>query len=489
MKYLLNLLPTEMSNFNNRRHLTWLFIASSIILFFMLGSRELWTQESRWAAICFEMIKRGDFFHPYLLNDQYYDKPLLSYWIIIAISKITNGLSEWSLRLPSAFSAILTLICTYRLGEKFYDKKVGLIASWMLISTYFFIFWSRTASADMLNVAGILLATMWYFEHKLKPTFLNYATFFVILAITSLFKGLVGAIIPLLIVAVDVLLNKEWRSHLKLSLLAGLIPGVLIYLMPFLLSDYIDHKHYTDNGLYQVFRENFLRYLIPFDHKKPFYVYLYYLPAYIFPWSIFLIQSITSTVREWKKLESAKRVIPWCCLIIFTFFTISGSRRSYYILPLLPFVTLFIASWIAADDKRIRKSKYIFVFSFSLLLLWFVILQPIQNSKGGMRQFSSEVKSRASKNEDWSKWQIVMRGSYLKVPFYFRPAKEIHIVDDLKLGELNKNKKTIFITTQKNNIINKELAKNYFRVDEMPRRGELIYNNDKNLIAYILREA
>ncbi len=34
----------------------YLIFASLIVMFFFLGSRDLWTQESRWANICQQMI-------------------------------------------------------------------------------------------------------------------------------------------------------------------------------------------------------------------------------------------------------------------------------------------------------------------------------------------------------------------------------------------------------------------------------------------------
>ena len=75
----------------------------------MLGAREIWTQEHRWADIVSGMFYRHDFLHPYLGETRYYDKPLLSYWLIAIIAAITGDLSTWALRIPSALAGLLAI--------------------------------------------------------------------------------------------------------------------------------------------------------------------------------------------------------------------------------------------------------------------------------------------------------------------------------------------------------------------------------------------
>src|SRR5262245_35556093 len=100
-----------------RRFLTVpiLLAASAALFFIRLGVAELWTHEGRWAAICSHMISSGDYLHPYLFGAEYYDKPLLSYWLMIAAARLLGGLSETAMRSPSALAALLTVWCVYRL--------------------------------------------------------------------------------------------------------------------------------------------------------------------------------------------------------------------------------------------------------------------------------------------------------------------------------------------------------------------------------------
>ncbi|TAK74173.1 MAG: dolichyl-phosphate-mannose--protein mannosyltransferase, partial [Gammaproteobacteria bacterium] len=148
----------------NRAKFNYLLLASLLLLFTCLGGREIWTQEHRWADIVAGMFYRHDFLHPYLGQNQYYDKPLLSYWAIALIAKLTGTLTTWVLRLPSALAGLVAVWSIYRLGISLKDKRLGLLSGWLLLTTFYFLFWARTSSADMLNLAGSLLAIAWYFD-------------------------------------------------------------------------------------------------------------------------------------------------------------------------------------------------------------------------------------------------------------------------------------------------------------------------------------
>lgn len=405
----------------------FLILASALILLFMLGTPEIWTQEIRWAEICRTMMTSGDYLHPYLYGYPYYDKPLLSYWFMIGTSFLLGHLSEWSLRLPSALAGIVATGCTYWLGKHLVNKRVGLIAGWMLITTYYFIFWARTANSDMLNVAGILLALTWYFKHKEHPGFYNYCVFFCIIAIASLCKGLLAAVIPVLVIIPDLLMNKEWQKHLRPSLLLAAIPALIIYFLPFWASTHFGGQQYGESGLVEVFRENILRFVHPFDHQGPIYTYFIYLPIYILPWAVFFIPAIFTLKNDWPKMANGERWLAWALLLVFVFFTASGSRRNYYTLPMVPFAILYTASWIGRhiDDKpQLKQWTRYFVFGFyGLLFSLFGIIKPYHYSSGGLRPFATQVQRQATAIQPWSQWTVAILNPEDQAPYYVNPAK------------------------------------------------------------------
>lgn len=418
---------------------SYLLIGAALMLLTALGGREIWTQEHRWADIVNGMFYRHDFLHPFLGENDYYDKPLLSYWCIAALSYITGHLSLWTLRLPSAIAGVISVWSIYRLGTLLKDKSFGLLSGWLLVTTFYFVFWSRTSSADMLNMAGTLLAVTWYFAKREQSSFINYCIFFMILAVTSLFKGLVGAVVPLLVILPDLLANQQWKKHLSLTFLVSPIPAILIYLAPFWLSVSFGGEHYQESGLYLVYKENVLRYFQPFDHKGPIYTYFIFLPIYLLPWAIFFIPALCSLPSRWKNMSASSRWMVWSVVLLFLFLTGSGSRRNYYVLPMVPFAILMTADWLLANkDQLAAKVKWLsrlVVIFFLVLFLNFNVVQPWYYAQSSIPDFAKQLKQESETIKPWSDWQVVLLDSEAKVQFYLNlppSVKNLSVVGNRK---------------------------------------------------------
>jgi 4-amino-4-deoxy-L-arabinose transferase-like glycosyltransferase len=423
-------LQTKTEKFLDRKSsIKWLLFFAALMLLVMLGSRELWTQEWRWANISWNMIFSGDYFHPYLAGAPYYDKPLLSYWVMIAFSHLMGGLSTWSLRLPAALAGILAVFCTYRVGALLINKRAGFIAGWILLTTFYFIFWARTANTDMLNVAGIMLATMWYFQRRERPGILTYGVYFLILAVSALFKGLIAPVVSVLVILPDLFAKQQWKQHLRWQVLPAIIPAIIIYLIPFIWSSHAGGAHYSESGFTEVWQENVVRYFRPFDHEDPIYCYFIYLPLYMLPWTVFFIPALISLRKRWQTMTSGSRWTVWSTLLIFVFLTVSGSRRNYYVLPLVPFATLLTADWIAAgfasNAKRIRAAVMMGMASYLLLFTYYDIAVPLYYSNGGLSPFVQQVRAQAIALRPWAQWNIVFLDAESKTSLYLDPAKPI----------------------------------------------------------------
>ncbi len=408
--------------------LRYLFLASFVLLFTLLGGREIWTQEHRWADIVSGMFFRHDYLHPYLGMNRYYDKPLLSYWLIVLLAKLNGALTVAVLRLPSAIAAWLAIFSLYTLGAKLKNKKFGLMAGWMLLTTFYFVFWARTSSADMLNLAGSLAAVAWYFNHRDRARFFDYCIFFIILALTSLCKGLVGAMVPLIAVAIDIFLQRSYRHYLRLSVALSLLPAIFLYLLPFWASSHIGGLSYGQDGLALVYRENILRYFQPFDHQGPFYTYFIYLPVYLLPWALLFIPALLTLPSRFKTLSCSSRWMVYTLFALFLFFTLSGSRRSYYILPMVPFAILFIADWIMSDKARVMQRQCLValmtVFAFVFIFIALDVAPAWYYAKYGVNQFAATLVDEASKIQPWQRWHVVMLDAESKLNFYLELPPE-----------------------------------------------------------------
>ena len=326
-----------------------LALVAVLLLFWALGERGLWTAEGRWAEVTREMLLTGDFFHPTINGEPYFDKPLLTYWLIVLVSGLTGRLDEWTVRLPSAISGLLALWATVYLGRRLWSAEVGRTAGWLLLTTYSFLFWSRAGTADMENMAAVTLALAWYWARRDRPNFSAFFIFYLIAFVGSLTKGLTALIIPVLAVLPDVLAKGRWRTVLRPSHFLAIALAGCIYLAPFIYASFT-RVDYQSSGLALVFQENIQRFFQPFDHKEPIYCYFYYLPMLFLPWTPLFLTACAGMARGWKGLDSRTKWLIKAALLVFLFFTASGSRRSYYILPILPLCALWTAVFLQTDS-------------------------------------------------------------------------------------------------------------------------------------------
>ncbi len=344
------------------------FSASSLfLLFWSLGSKELWGSEDRWAEITREMFLSGDYFHPTINNEPYFDKPLLSYWFIAITARVTGSLNELSTRIPSAVAGLIALWATFIMARRMWSEKTAATAVWILLTSYGFIFWARTAAADMANLTAVILAVAWYQLRKEKLGFLTYLVFYLICFTGAHAKGLAAVAIPLIAVFADVLVFRTWKKHICISHVVAMAIGFAVYLFPFIFAS-MTNSGYTSDGLYLVFRENIERFLNPFDHKEPFFVYFYYLPQLLIPWSLIFIGAVISVFYGFRKLDKNTVWLLLASLLIFMFFTASGSRRVYYIMPILPFCAILTAAMLQGDLFR-WKNIFCNISKWLLILL------------------------------------------------------------------------------------------------------------------------
>jgi hypothetical protein len=127
--------------------------------------------------------------------------------------------------------------------------------------------------------------------------------------------------------------------------LVGMFTGIACFLVLLLLPVLMTGSW---TGVHLMWKENVVRFFSPFDHRGPIYTYIQYIPMFSAPWTLLVIAALW----ELRRLEAgeARRWVSVVALGIFMFFTLSGSRRSYYILPLVPALALItgaaLSNWL-----------------------------------------------------------------------------------------------------------------------------------------------
>ncbi len=324
-------------------------------LFHNLGAGQLWGSEARWLSIAQSMRETGRWFEPILNGEPYWDKPLLSYWVIVLASWPSERVNELAARLPSALSGAATVLLTAWMAARLFGRRFFVAAGWILATSFSFLYWARSASADLLNLAFITAALAVYVESNrgIRPR--HPLLFFTLLGLGGHAKGLPAILLPLGIAGLDLIFCR--RAELKKSagwLAAGAVLGGLVYGLPFFFS-------YLSNGDWQLLRlmwkENFVRYFDAFDHRDENCLYYsYILPLMFMPWSAWLPGALGWGTRR-LKTHAGARFAFFCFAVIFLFFSVSQSRRSYYILPAFPFAALLAAFFCGEIGQRLERGE------------------------------------------------------------------------------------------------------------------------------------
>ena len=128
-----------------RHHL--LIVAVAIpVLFFRLGEARLWDRdEPRNARCAVEMLERADWIVPYFNDELRTHKPVLLYWLMMAAYAIF-GVNEFAARFWSAALGVGTVLCTYHLGARLFNRQAGLWAALALTPALMFDVASRAAT-------------------------------------------------------------------------------------------------------------------------------------------------------------------------------------------------------------------------------------------------------------------------------------------------------------------------------------------------------
>lgn len=360
----------------NWRLYFWAVLGAAAVLFFArLGSRALWSSEFRWGEIAREMRLTSNYFWPTIDGRVYYDKPLGTYWLVVLFSYLTGGVTEIAARLPCAIAGVLGVALMMLITRRIYDARTALLSGFILATSFSFVFFSRTASADVETVTGELAAILLFLRNEDSQDGWWVIWLWLIMAVTSQMKGLLGFVLPILVIGSYCTLAEGWREFgdnilsgplvkrfkwvisrnrwlFNPQTLIAVLIGFAVYYAPFAISEHLNGKV---KGLHMVWRENVVRFFHPFDHRGPVYLYVYVIFALMMPWAMLLpsglveIHKRRSIGEQPAKSDRFTLVFFWSTFI---FFTLSGSRRSYYLLPILPAGAMLVARSLSVGQLK-----------------------------------------------------------------------------------------------------------------------------------------
>lgn len=313
------------------------------VWFYGLAGRALAEpDEGRYAEVAREMFTSGDWITPRLDGFNFFDKPPLHYWAS-ATAYLLFGVNAWSARLWCALTGLLAIVAIGWAGARLFGREAGGYAAAILGSSLLFALAAHIDTLDMGVAAFLAVGMACFLVAQFDPSALHLRTrlnllMWAALALAVLSKGLIGVVLPGLIVGIYMLWQRDWGMLRRVSL----VPGVVLLLAlcaPWFVAICRLHPDFFD---YFFIKEHFTRFLTSVDNRsKPFGFFLPVVILGLFPWTLLLPWSKTGWRAIGAGIPAQRFLLVWVG-VVFVFFSASHSKLPFYILPVFPALALLL---------------------------------------------------------------------------------------------------------------------------------------------------
>lgn len=325
----------------------YLAAAAAVVLLYLLplGSYPLMEpDEGRYAEIPREMVESGDYITPRLNYVKYFEKPALLYWANAASFSVL-GQNEFAARLFPALCALGGAAATAAFGTTLYGRRAGFIAG-TAAATSLLYFAIGTINITDMPLAFFLTVAFWSFYMARSGGRRRwYLLFYLASALAVLAKGLVGAVLPGIVILAYIAAAREWRLLAE----ALYLPGLVLFFAVCAPWFWLVCRENPDFFHFFFVQEHFLRYMTKMHGRyEPFWFFLPLLPAGLLPWTAFLFPlfsrgSVLRSPGSGDVRRANMYLLLWGGLILL-FFSFSDSKLIPYITPCIPPFALLIGA-------------------------------------------------------------------------------------------------------------------------------------------------
>lgn len=311
-----------------------------------------------------EMLVRHEWTTLYIDGIRYLEKAPLLYWGMEA-SYHVFGVKDWAARLPLILAELALLLAMYSLGKRAFGERAGFWAAMVMtlsIGPYLF---TRILIPDMLIPLWMTLGFDFFLRtlDEERPSIMSCWGLAATVALDVLTKGLIGIVFPAAIIGIYLILTGNLKHLLRMRLISSTIV-LLVIAAPWHIAAAIANPAAGESRGFLWFyfvNEHFLRYLgkrIPHDYDTvPLLLFWALVFLWLFPWAIFLVQSLRNVPHRWSELRGGmnrrQRAMLLCAVwavVILLFFSFS-TRQEYYVVPALPALALLIGAWMKREEE------------------------------------------------------------------------------------------------------------------------------------------
>ena len=363
---------------------------------------------------------RGDWLVPTFNHELRTDKPIMLYWLMLTSFSFL-GVSEFAARLPSALMACGAVLTTYHIGKILFDHKSGMWGAIALSSCMMFVIVGRAATPDATLIFFVTLSLFIFVKgvanlhdgkfpsgqiadgpeakdwpHQFIATgWKTHLAMYIVMGLAVLAKGPVGFLLPCTIIGLfllccaeitkvnydeskSVLENWSWPKRFVMFFFRFFGPRrffrALFSMKPILLFVvvttvalpwYATVGILTDGAWLEGFlgNHNVGRFVSSMEgHWGPIFYYIPVIMIGFFPWSIFLLMTVYTSVRTAREYETNRYAVLFLLCWVGTFvgfFSLAQTKLPNYVLPCYPALALltghYLHRWSQGEFKFSRN--------------------------------------------------------------------------------------------------------------------------------------
>jgi 4-amino-4-deoxy-L-arabinose transferase-like glycosyltransferase len=377
--------PPTLQYFYLEKPMTLLILIAFISIVFWIGKGDFYTKgEPREASVAVSMLEKNQ----WILSEAYADeiayKPPLMHWLMAIFSMPRGEVTPFSSRLPSALAFVGLIVVSFLFFGKNLKFQDSFLAALIMLTSFELHRAGMTSRVDMLLTFLIVWSLTRLFRWEERKKLKGFPVWVVIIqGLAALTKGPVGILLPLLVFGIYLLFLRYsvWEIARKLIpvALAALVLPLIWYFLAYLAGG----KEFLDI----IWAENFGRFLgsknlsIHYDlgHEESWWYNFLTLAAGFIPWTILLfislfglnyskkIPGIKSLWNSFIHQDKIKLFSAIAMIVIIGFYCIPLSKRSVYLMPAYPFISIFIAQYVLFLRENMTKTTSIFGIFISII--------------------------------------------------------------------------------------------------------------------------
>ena len=349
-----------------QRPLIGLIILATASVLCWIGMGDFYTKgEPREASVALSIVHSDNWILPEVYADEVAYKPPLMHWMIAVFSLPNGEVTPFVARLPSALGFIGVVVVSFFLFGRKLKIQEAFLACLILLSSFELHRAAMTARVDMTLTFFIVLSLLCLYKWEVREQVVGLPPIIpVVLGLAALTKGPVGIVLPLLVFGVYLLLLRyrflKIVGKLVLTALCSLVVPAAWYVLAYQQGDrdFLDLFWAENFGRFLNIRSADLNIRYNLGHEEPWWYNFASLAGGFIPWTIPLFISLfylrlTSRRPKVKavrtqilSMEKVKLFSLTAVVVIFIFYCFPAGKRSVYLMPLYPFLAVFLARFI-----------------------------------------------------------------------------------------------------------------------------------------------